>query len=334
MAISFKAMAMGAVALASVGLSGHAQAATCVGVTFGAAFTGSYTCDNVGTPTGVVGPLGGLTLLNNNTLLVGGSANNSGGYIAQIGLIRDASNHITGFSGPSTTFATAPNIDGGLAFGPGGVLFATGYSNNTLLQYKPGSTTPDKTITLDPSLASVGSLVFVPTGFAGAGGMKLLSYNNGNFANATLTSDGLGTYNVSSTVVVPGLVGGLEGAAYVKGSNAGFGGFDSLLISEYAAGRVGTYQIDAFGNPIAATRQDFLTGLSGAEGAFIDPLTGDFLFSTFGGGNSLFVIKGFVAPPTPGAVPESTTWAMMLAGFGIVGASLRRRRNSLASAIA
>ena len=33
-----------------------------------------------------------------------------------------------------------------------------------------------------------------------------------------------------------------------------------------------------------------------------------------------------------GAVPEPTTWAMMIAGFGIVGASLRRRRTVLATA--
>ena len=321
-----KSVFVGSTAFASLSLAGPAQAATCVGITFGAGFAGSYTCDNVGTPTGVTGSLGGLTLLNSNTLLIGGNANTSSGYIAQIGLIRDAGNHIVGFSGPSTTFAAAPNIDGGLAFGPGGVLFATGYSNNTLLQYKPGSTTPDKIITLDPTLASVGSLAFVPAGFAGAGGMKLVSYNNGNFANAILTPDGTGTYNISSTVVVPGLVGGPEGIAYVKGSNAGFGGIDSLLVSEYGAGRVGRYALDNFGNPIQASRQDFLTGLSGAEGAFIDPLTGDFLFSTFGSGNSLFVIKGFQAPTS--AVPEPGIWAMMIVGFGLVGVALRGRKRS------
>ena len=31
--------------------------------------------------------------------------------------------------------------------------------------------------------------------------------------------------------------------------------------------------------------------------------------------------------PVDGAVPEPATWAMMIAGFGVVGASLRRRRS-------
>ena len=32
------------------------------------------------------------------------------------------------------------------------------------------------------------------------------------------------------------------------------------------------------------------------------------------------------SPPPPGAVPEPATWAMMLAGFGIVGGAMRRRQ--------
>ncbi len=31
-------------------------------------------------------------------------------------------------------------------------------------------------------------------------------------------------------------------------------------------------------------------------------------------------------PPASGAVPEPTTWAMMIAGMGVVGASMRRRK--------
>ena len=36
--------------------------------------------------------------------------------------------------------------------------------------------------------------------------------------------------------------------------------------------------------------------MNGAEGAFIDPVTGDFLFSTFGGGDRVVSIQGFSAP--------------------------------------
>ena len=42
-----------------------------------------------------------------------------------------------------------------------------------------------------------------------------------------------------------------------------------------------------------ASRSDFITGLSGAEGAAIDPVTGDFLFSTYGGGNRVIAVRGF-----------------------------------------
>jgi hypothetical protein len=35
----------------------------------------------------------------------------------------------------------------------------------------------------------------------------------------------------------------------------------------------------------------------------------------------------FLSSPitTPGPVPESTTWAMMIVGFGLVGGTMRRR---------
>jgi len=32
------------------------------------------------------------------------------------------------------------------------------------------------------------------------------------------------------------------------------------------------------GDPIVATRRLFVSGLDGAEGAYLDPLTGDYLF--------------------------------------------------------
>jgi hypothetical protein len=69
-----------------------------------------------------------------------------------------------------------------------------------------------------------------------------------------------------------------------------------MLVSEWSDDEVAAYQLDANGNPVPATRVSFITGLYGAEGAAIDPLTGDFLFSTFGGGDRVIVVQGFAAP--------------------------------------
>lgn len=49
-----------------------------------------------------------------------------------------------------------------------------------------------------------------------------------------------------------------------------------------------------------------------------------------GGADESFGLDNLVIsiPRVDGAVPEPTTWAMMLAGFGIVGSAIRRRRRS------
>ncbi|MFM9978840.1 MAG: PEPxxWA-CTERM sorting domain-containing protein [Sphingomonadaceae bacterium] len=67
--------------------------------------------------------------------------------------------------------------------------------------------------------------------------------------------------------------------------------------------------------------------------------SGDFTSATFwGDGFGEFLVAGGTIryanvgrgtlPPTPGAVPEPATWAMMLAGFGLVGGAMRARRRS------
>ncbi|MBC8055702.1 MAG: PEP-CTERM sorting domain-containing protein, partial [Rhizobiales bacterium] len=124
-----------------------------------------------------------------------------------------------------------------------------------------------------------------------------------------------------------------EGFVYITGANAGFSA-NSMLVSEYAAGTVAAYEVDANGDPLLASRRTFLSGLSGAEGAVIDPVTGDFLFSTFGGGSRVVVVSGFLAPVPPidpgpmPAVPEPTTWAML--GLGLLGTAFAARKRARA----
>lgn len=260
------------------------------------AFGGCYDVRSLGTPANVPTALGGITFKpgDPNTILVGGGANGSGGAIYAVPVTRDLGGAINGFAGPGVLYSTAPNIDGGLAFGPGGVLFFTRYSTHAIGQIKPGSTVPDKSVSLVGSgiANSTGALQFVPPGYPGAGQLKVASYNAGTWHSVGYTPDGTGTYDFGPFSPALTISGGPEGIVYVQPGNPGFTQF-SVLISEYSSGRVSAYEVDANGDPIVSTRRDFITGLSGAEGGTRDPATGHFLFSTFGGGNRILVVTGF-----------------------------------------
>jgi hypothetical protein len=301
-------------------------------------FNASYSLVNLGAVPGVPTNYGGLTFKTGdaNTILIGGAANQSSGDIYSIGVTRGTGNHITGFTGPATVFSAGAYNDGGVVYGPGGVLFLARWPQNELGQTKPGSSITDKTVDL-AALGVVangpGGLMFVPTGFPGAGQLKLSDYPGGQFYTLAISSDGTGTYNVNSATLETTIVGGPEGIFYVPAGSPQFTGFN-VLVCEYQAGKVAAYSVDAGGNPVPASRQDFITGLTGAEGAATDPLTGDFLFSTFGGGNQVIVVQGFAAPAqqqaVPASVPTMTEWGMMifmvLAGLGSIYYMRRQRR--------
>ena len=55
----------------------------------------------------------------------------------------------------------------------------------------------------------------------------------------------------------------------------------------------------------------------------IDPITGDFVFSTFGGGNKVVVVQGFTNQAT--ATPEPGSVALLI-GAGLSGCTLLRKR--------
>lgn len=299
--------------LAIVGLAGLVH-----GQTIDPFFSGSYSYVDLGSAPGVPTNYGGLTMLagTTDTLLLGGAANGASGSLWAVKVSRDAGNHINGIIS-AERWGDAPNNDGGVAYGPGGVLFASQWPANKLSQYKPGSTSPDKVIDLAPlgAAQSHSAVNFVPSDYTAAGRMKLSSWAGGQFYDATFAPDGSGTYDITALAQTATLSGGPEGFAYVPLNSPLING-EAMIVSEYSANTVAIYDVDANGDPLAATRRTFMTGLSGAEGAFIDPVTGDFLFSTFGGGNRIIAVRGF-AIPTPGAAG-----LLALAGMTIV----RRRR--------
>src|SRR4029077_6230863 len=194
--------------------------------------------------------------------------------------------------------------DGGVTFGPDNVLFVTRYPANQLEQSKPGSIAPDKVVDLTPLgvAGSVGSIGFVPPGFPGAGSMKIVSYADNGWYHCDFVPDGNGTFNVISAIRRAN-VGGPEGIAFVPHGSPVFPA-NSVLIVEYGYSKVVTAPLDANGDPIVAQSRDFIRNLPQASGACIDPVTGDFLFDTWGGSSEVSRVSGFATPtPAPSCSP-------------------------------
>jgi hypothetical protein len=276
-------------------------------------FAAAYSCVKLGPVPGVPVGWGALTLKYDdpNTLLMGGHANTANGRIYQIGITRDADMHITGFTGTATVYPTADstigeNNDGGLVFGPENVLFVTRFPNNQLEQSKPGSTDPDKVTDLTPLGigSSVGSIGFVPSGFPGAGNMKIVSAS-GEWYQCDFVPDGNGTFEVISVFPRVTLADTPEGIVFVPPGSPIFPA-NSVLINNWSTGKIVTAPLDTNGDPIIANTQTVVEGFGASEGPFIDPVTGDLLFWSTNNGGVIFRVRGFEVPPTPGPTPTPT----------------------------
>jgi hypothetical protein len=296
------------VLLMSAGMAGFSQTLTQEFIDVG------YTLTDLGSINLLPPKYGGLTIRPDqpNTLYIGGDANVAAGKIYTVALVRDpVTHHITGFGSDAVIYSEGGNNDGGIFFAPNGTLLFTRYSMNELGQILPDNTYLTTSLTQYGIGSSVGSLALVPAGYPGAGNLIFASYNWDILYNVPYTIDGSGQYilaNQTSQVSVTELANGPEGIAYIPSGSLGFPNL-SMAISSYGNGTVVVYEVGNDGLPNIATGKNMVTGLTGAEGAWIDPVTGDFIFSTFGGGDKIIRISGFVPPSGIGDEKHSNTAA-------------------------
>lgn len=268
-------------------------------------FDDHYTVTDLGQIDGVPADYGGVAFSQaHGDLLIGGAANEEDGRIYRVGVIRDEQGHITGFESPFA-YPEAPYIDGGLAIGPGGVIFYSRYNPPSVeigqiaLSFPASGVLASIVLDLEPLgvADSPGGLNFVPPGFPGAGSLKVTSYSDGDWYEVGLAPANDGTYEATSASLRADLPSGSEGFVFVLPGLPGFGSTHSVLINEYNDSSIAAYELDDNGDPIPDTRRTFLTGISGPDGAAFDPASGDLIISDFDN-DRVYRVSGFPAPPS------------------------------------
>jgi hypothetical protein len=274
----------------------------CDGVRLDIRYEGNYILRDLGAPPGVPARLGGVVMNPDDPskLWIGGYANDADGGLYEIGIVRDTSNRIIGFEGTATRIMDAAYNDGGIIIGPSGVLFLARWPENELSMVKTGIAPKVVDMGALGVAYSAASLLYVPEGYPGhnPARLKMVAWPEGQWYTLALTDDGNGLFDIGSATLNTTLPGGPEGVVVVPLGSAHFPD-PAILVSNYDEGTVTTYRLDASGNPIASSRRLFVIGLTGAEGATIDPTGGDFIFTTFGGGDRIVVVHGF-KPVVPG----------------------------------
>lgn len=262
----------------------------------GPAFSSNYSLTVLGPAGDVPANYGFIIIRPEDTdhIIVGGASNSNIGLAYSVPVIRGAGGHITGFGSKATVFGEAPNNDGGCTYMPNGAFLFRRYPSGDIGQWAPGSPTLANVINTQALgvFGAGGGLVLVPPGQPGEGKLKLFTYTFGSWHDLAFAEQADHTYAVTAATLRVSINTGPEGFVYVPRCSPNFTE-PSILVCEYGRNRVAAYRVDDQGDPVDGTARDFVTGLSGAEGALIDPVTGDFIFGTFGSGNTLVRVIGF-----------------------------------------
>jgi hypothetical protein len=242
-----------------------------------------------------------------NTLLVAGASETEGGAIYRIGVSRDTCGHITGFVGAASVAATTPYVDANLVYTSPDLLLYTEWPQYRLSELAGGASTPDRRTDLRPLGMPAGDdygpggLGLVPPNLAAAHELRLVTWPGGRWYHVATSPDGnlVRIDALAQATTVPNEPGGF---AYVPAGSPEFAR-QSLIVAEWRRfsppdDRVAVYEVDDAGDPKLATRREFFHRFPRPWGAYFEPVTGDYLFLSWGTGNDrVFIVQGFVPPP-------------------------------------
>jgi len=216
-------------------------------------------------------------------------------------------------SGSTLRWVRAPS-------GTGGQLFTIASSNSTT----PGSATVNFGF-LQPVLAALGPLAAKLTLTASStqaavpvAGFLTQQSMTGQFAftytGAAPLTVGFTTYNTGANLLSGSFTNGV-----IVGATGGTAGFFSASTGGGSAISMASDFIDF----VASTKFDLSVGLNALSSPFGQSNAQSALNSFRAAGNGSF---GADAPGITATIPEPASWALMVGGFGALGATMRRRR--------
>lgn len=299
----------GGPSLSACGTSLHAA----TDATLAAEFASAYHAFDLGAVPGVPDPLGGCVIAQTdpNTLLIAGRSEYQNGALYQVKVKRDACKHIVGWDGTATKIMDAPYIDANLVYGPSGaLLYSMWNADDASFQWPAKIAQRALSATAPTILADIralsgvtdegpGGIGFVPPGLGSAGELRGISQPLGEVLHIAYTKDGTtGVRITSAQKTGTKLAGWPGGFAYVPAGSPGFPK-QRMIVAEWKANVVSTYEVDDHGDPIVATRSLFFDHFNLPWGAYFDAVTGDYLFITWGGmPDHVISVQGFAVPPS------------------------------------
>lgn len=238
-----------------------------------------------------------------NRMYIGVDSELATGAIYAVRVVRGCGRHIVGYAGMAERVASAPYVDANLFYDRDGNILYSMWPNNQVGVLAPGGTMPAQVIDLSPlgipHNASPGGLAFVPVGFVGAGELRASGWSDyGWFRIPYRYAAGRYTFETAQRRAM--FTAGTGGIAYVPVGSPMIAR-PSIVMAEWSA-NVAFFEADANGDARPETRRAFLQGLSNAWGAYFEPVTGDFMFPSWGN-DRVVIVQGFNAPPPPPPPP-------------------------------